>query len=213
MMTATGKRRSELTVMNDQKRSEPARASIDACYHATRLASTSRGSLVSRRAADRHGNWAALLPLPAAPDPLVTGLAFLLLARLVLERSAQAGGLSLFLRHGCRLRVAPGSSPRAAWFSGLRCADRHGQPCVRAPSPPVDPESSATISIVPASTSFLSPGCSMSCEDICPLFRGPRCNVLPRGRGMLRGFPVLLVTAAMLGTYLLPFPGVCLGWP
>src|SRR5205823_14366903 len=101
MMTATGKRRSELTVMNDQKRSEPARASIDACYHATRLASTSRGSLVSRRAADRHGNWAALLPLPAAPDPLVTGLAFLLLARLVLERSAQAGGLSLLLRHGC----------------------------------------------------------------------------------------------------------------
>src|SRR5436309_2894572 len=74
MMTATGKRRSELTVMNAQKRSEPARASIDACYHATRLASTSRGSLVSRRAADRHGNWAALLPLPAAPDPLVTGL-------------------------------------------------------------------------------------------------------------------------------------------
>src|SRR5438093_4459160 len=137
MMTATGKRRSELTVMNAQKRSEPARASIDACYHATRLASTSRGSLVSRRAADRHGNWAALLPLPAAPDPLVTGLAFLLLARLVLERSAQAGGLSLFLRHGCRLLVAPTAvvhgSPRAAWLSGPRCADRHGPPCGPAP--------------------------------------------------------------------------------
>src|SRR5438445_7951916 len=44
-----------------------------------------------------------LLPLPAAPDALVTGLAFLLLARLVLERSAQAGSLSLLLRHRCRL--------------------------------------------------------------------------------------------------------------
>src|SRR2546422_1056118 len=68
------------------------------------------------------------------------------------------------------------------------------------PSPSIDPDSSP-ISIVPASTSFLSAGCSMSCEDICPLFRGPRCNVLPRGRGMLRGFPVLLVTAGMAGSF------------
>src|SRR6266571_2990155 len=82
----------------------------------------------------------ALLPLPATPDALVTGLAFLLLARLVLERSAQAGGLSLLLRHGGRLRCARfpagwDSSPRAAWFSGPRCADRHGPPCGRVSDP------------------------------------------------------------------------------
>src|SRR5439155_25377365 len=40
-------------------------------------------------------------------------------------------------------------------------------------------------------------GCSLSCENIGPLFRGPRCTVSPRGKGMLRGFSVLLVTAAM----------------
>src|SRR5213593_4839635 len=81
------------------------------------------------------------------------------------------------------------------------------RPRMLLPSPSIDPDSSP-ISIVPASTSFLSAGCSMSCADICPLFRGPRCNVLPRGRGTLRGFPVLLVTAAMGGpsqlTRLLP---------
>src|SRR5262247_4096253 len=44
-------------------------------------------------------SWAALLPLPAALDALVTGFAFLLLARLTLERSAQAGGLPLLLGH------------------------------------------------------------------------------------------------------------------
>src|SRR2546426_1969076 len=143
-----------------------------------------------------------LLPLPAAPDALLTGLAFLLLARLVLERSAQAGGLSLLLRHSCRL------PSRLAQRSPLRLPPRPGvwpgarpRPCVPPPSPPVNAESSASTSIAPASTSFLSAGCSMSCEDICPLFRGPRCNLLPRGRGMLRGFPVLLVTVAMAGSF------------
>src|SRR5881409_3784468 len=53
MATATGKRRSELTAMNAQKRSEPTRASTGACYHATRLASTARGSLVSGAADGR----------------------------------------------------------------------------------------------------------------------------------------------------------------
>src|SRR5438876_3899819 len=85
--------------------------------------------------------------------------------------------------------------PRPAVWAGVG-----PRPCVPPPSAPVDPESSASISIAPASTSFLSPGWSMSCADICPLFRGPRCNVLPRGRGMLSGFPVLLVTAAMVGS-------------
>src|SRR5438445_5198952 len=160
-----------------------------------------------------------LLPLPAAPDALVTGLAFLLLARLVLERSAQAGSLSLLLRHRCRLpsRLAQRSPlrrpPRPAVWPGAR-----PRPCVPPPSPPVNAESSASTSIAPASTSFLSAGCSMSCEDICPLFRGPRCNVFPRGRGMLRGFAVLLVTAAIAGSfstraYLPTFAGVGLVWP
>src|SRR2546427_12392001 len=74
------------------------------------------------------------------------------------------------------------------------------RPRMLLPSPSIDPDSSP-ISIVPASTSFLSAGCSMSCEDICPLFRGPRCNVLPRGKGMLRGFGVLLVTAGIEGSF------------
>src|SRR5437762_6010357 len=52
-------------------------------------------------------NWPALLPLPAALDALVTGLAFLLLARLVLEPGAQAGGRLLPLGHGGRLLLAP----------------------------------------------------------------------------------------------------------
>src|SRR5437660_2100057 len=72
-------------------------------------------------------SWAALLPLPAPLDALVTGLAFLLLARLVLERSAQAGGLPLLLLgHGDRPLLAPTgivqvSRRRAARrFSALR---------------------------------------------------------------------------------------------
>src|SRR5207247_1963557 len=143
--------------------------------------------------------------LPATPDPLVTGLAFLLLARLVLQGSAQEGGLSLLPRHGrCFLLAPPGIVQGLAQRSPLRRPPRpavgggvRARPCEPPPPPAVDPKSSATISIAPASTSFLSEGCSMSCEDICPLFRGPRCNVLPRGKGMLRGFTVLLVTAGM----------------
>src|SRR2546430_1349978 len=49
----------------------------------------------------------ALFSLPATPAPLVTRLAFLLLARVVLERSAQASGLSLLPRHRGRFLLAP----------------------------------------------------------------------------------------------------------
>src|SRR5262249_17099374 len=136
-------------------------------------------------------------------------------------RGAQPGGLSLLSRHGDRflpaLRgiVQDGDAaqrsplrrpPRPAGGPGVRA-----RPCEPPPPPAVGPESSATISIAPTSTSFLSDRYSMSCEDICPLFRGPRCSVLPRGRAMLRGFPVLLVTAAMCA-YFLPFAGVSLLW-
>src|SRR5207247_5972653 len=48
----------------------------------------------------------ALPSLPAALDALVTGLAFLLLARLALERSAEAGGLPRLLGHPARLLLA-----------------------------------------------------------------------------------------------------------
>src|SRR5207244_8389869 len=53
------------------------------------------------------GDGSALFSLPATPDPLVTRLAFLLFARLVLERSAQASGLSLLPRHRGRFLLAP----------------------------------------------------------------------------------------------------------
>src|SRR5437764_11784882 len=108
----------------------------------------------------------ALFPLPVAPDPLLTGLAFLLLARLVLERSAQASRLPLLPRHGGRFLLAPPGivqglaqrsplrrPPRPAVGGGVRA-----RPCEPPPPPAVAPDSSATISIAPSSTSFLSEG-------------------------------------------------------
>src|SRR5439155_13713510 len=80
------------------------------------------------------------------------------------------------------------------WLTGPRCADLHGRSCGRASGlgPACCFRLLRSTRILPRSRSF-----PMSCEDICPLFRGPRCNVLPRGKGMLRGFTVLLVTAGM----------------
>ena len=80
-------------------------------------------------------NWPALLPLPAALDALVTGLAFLLLARLVLEPGAQAGGRLLPLGHGGRLLLAPaGIVHRMVGLRPARIITRGARGCpLRAP--------------------------------------------------------------------------------
>jgi coenzyme F420-reducing hydrogenase delta subunit len=78
---------------------------------------------IEAQAGERHREQSKLLPLPGATDALAAGFAFLLLARLALQRSAQPGGGLLCHDRHLLGRAAVALRPRA-----VRRAFKPGRP-------------------------------------------------------------------------------------